>query len=107
MTVSASSFGSRMSNCSVPGSVSRQRLACACRCFRYSSRLPGAVLIVATIASLAIYLSPMCSSVRQTCEPKSFDEPCQILGTPIGEGFTDGGKPQIRAKPAELHQALT
>src|SRR5205809_893317 len=53
--VSASSCGSMISNCSVPGSVVRHRLPCAFRCFRYSARFPGAVFNVATIASLAIF----------------------------------------------------
>jgi hypothetical protein len=38
----------------VPGSVAKQRWACTFRCFRHSSRFPGTVSILATIASLPI-----------------------------------------------------
>ena len=53
------SFGTNISNFRVPGSLVRQRCPCALRCFRYSSRLPTTVFMVATMASLVISVSPL------------------------------------------------
>src|SRR5271156_2756841 len=68
MTVSASSCGTSISNFRVPGSVAKQRWPWALRCFTYSSRLPGTVLTVATIANL-LMCSPSLTRIQSETRP--------------------------------------
>jgi len=55
----SSSRGTKTSNCSVPGSSFKHRALCAISNGKYSSLRPGAISMVATIASFGISVFPL------------------------------------------------